>query len=260
MSRVRLLLPLATAALLIPSATASASISTAEAKAWHPGVKAAKQFAKARSTDVSFAIYDMRDRLAQEGGAETYVMASTFKVMLLAAYLRQDSVANRDLTRDERSLLVPMIRRSDNGAATEIRNRLGRGPVERLAHDAGMHDFTWNDIWGYCRTSPIDQARFLRRIRGLLPDRHRAFAMRQLESISDRHRWGIAKVKPQGWSLYFKGGWGLKGYKVEHQVVLLRHGSRKIGIAVYTQRNPSRAYGRATLEGVFARLLKDLPA
>ena len=97
-------------------------------------------------------------------------MASTFKVMLLAAYLRQDSVEDRNLTDGERNLLGPMIRESNNSNATQVRDMLGRGPVESLASAAGMAGFQWNDIWGYCRAEPKDGARLMRRLPGLLPE------------------------------------------------------------------------------------------
>src|SRR5688500_9626894 len=78
------------AAFISPSA-AQAGISREEARQWHPDVEAAERYAKSRSTEVSFAIYDMRNRLDAFEGSRSYIMASTFKVMLLAAYLRQDS-------------------------------------------------------------------------------------------------------------------------------------------------------------------------
>lgn len=186
-------------------------------------------------------------------------MASTFKVMLLAAYLRQSSVADRALTRDEKRLLGPMIRESANANATRVRDLLGRGPIESLASRAGMDGFAWNDIWGYSRAAPRDGARLMRRLPGLLPERHRAYTFRLFDTIIGRQRWGVAHVSPPGWKLAFKGGWGLRGYKVEHQVALLRHGRRSVGVSVLTQGNPSRSYGRATLEGIYKRLLKGLP-
>jgi hypothetical protein len=64
---------------------------------------------------------------------------------------------------------------------------------------------------------------------------------------------------PPGWDLYFKGGWGSGSGAVDHQVVQLRNGHRRIGLAVLTEGNPSHTYGKATLEGVFRRLLEDLP-
>lgn len=258
-ARPALAVAAALAAAALAPAVSHAGISTEEARQWHPDTQAAERYAKARSTDVSFAIYDMRNRLSAFEGSRSYIMASTFKVMLLAAYLRQDSVDHRELTDGERRLLGPMIRESANSNATQVRDMLGRGPVESLASAAGMSGFVWNDIWGYCRAEPKDGARLMRRLPGLLPDRHRAYALRLLENIIGRQRWGVAHVKPQGWKLAFKGGWGLRGYRVEHQVALLRHGRRSIGVSVLTQGNPSRPYGRKTLEGIYRRLLKDLP-
>lgn len=257
----RLLLAVATvlATAAISPGGAQAGISPEEARQWHPDVAAAERYAKSRSTQVSFAIYDMRNRLDAFEGSRSYIMASTFKVMLLAAYLRQDSVEGRELTEDERDLLGSMIRASDNANATQVRDMLGRGPIENLANAAGMGGFVWNDIWGYCRAEPRDGARLMRRLPGLLPNRHRGYALRLLENIIGRHRWGVAHAKPAGWDLAFKGGWGLRGYRVEHQVALLTHARRSIGVSVLTQGNPSRAYGRTTLEGVYRRLLKDLP-
>jgi len=259
--RIRLAIALASSVAALGTAPpgAGAGISPEEARKWHPDTAAATRYAKSRSTQVSFAIYDMRDRLSAHEGSRGYIMASTFKVMLLAAYLRQDSVDDRDLTDGERDLLVPMIRESDNASATKVRDMLGRGPIENLASAANMSGFEWSDIWGYCRAEPKDGARLMRRLPGLLPKRHRNFALRQLENIIPRQRWGVAHVEPKGWDLAFKGGWGLQGYRVEHQMALLTHGKRRIGVSVLTQGNPSRPYGRATLEGVYKRLLKDLP-
>ena len=50
--------------------------------------------------------------------------ASVLKAMLLVAYLRHARVRGR-CARSERALLTPMIRVSDNSAATAIRDRVG---------------------------------------------------------------------------------------------------------------------------------------
>jgi hypothetical protein len=256
-SRVALVAAIAAA---ICAAPVSADISKKEAKRWKPDVASARDFAESRAGHVGFAAFDMKGRLAHHHGGGRAAMASTFKVMLMVAYLRQDSVEDRPLNSYDKSLLKPMIRRSDNESATRIRDMLGRGPIEQLADRARMKHFQWNAIWGYCKTSARDQAFFLRNLRRHIPNRHWGFAKRQLAHIVSWQRWGIGRVAlPSGWKLYFKGGWGSGSGAVDHQVVLLRKDGRRIGLAVLTEGNPSQAYGNETLEGVFSRLLHRLP-
>ena len=61
--------------------------------------------------------------------------------MLLVAYLDRRSVRNRPLSADDRSLLAPMIRRSDN-AADRVLGIVGPGGLRALARRAGMRRFT----------------------------------------------------------------------------------------------------------------------
>lgn len=220
---------------------------------------AAREYANSRAGTVSFAVRDLARRMHKHRGGDTAAMASTFKVMLMVAYLRQDSVDDRDLTAYDKELIKPMIRRSDNERATRIRDMLGRRPIERLADRAKMEDFRWNSIWGYCRTSAGDQAFFMRKVHEFVPRRHRPFAMRQLKHIVSYQRWGVGQVDPDGWELFFKGGWGSGSGAVNHQVAQLRRGDSRLGVAVLTEGSPTHEYGKETLEGVFRRLLRDLP-
>jgi len=71
-------------------------------------------------------------------------------------------------------------------------------------------------------------------------------------------RWGIARARPRGWALYFKGGWGSGSGAVDHQVALLRRGGRRLSLAIMTTGSPSHAYATETLRGVAARLLRGL--
>ena len=73
-------------------------------------------------------------------------------------------------------------------------------------------------------------------------------------------RWGIGQLELPDWRLYFKGGWGSGTGAVDHQVVLLkRKDGTRVGLAVMTTNSPSHDYGKRTLRGVFARLLRGLP-
>jgi hypothetical protein len=46
---------------------------------------------------------------------------------------------------------------------------------------------------------------------------------------------------------------------MDHQVVLLTRGCARVSMAVLTMHDGSHAYGKQTLRGIFARLLKGLP-
>jgi hypothetical protein len=258
--RARASIALAAAiAAVLPAASVDANVTGKEARKWKPDMAAARDYAESRIGDVGFAVFDIKGRLHHEGGGGRAHMASTFKVMLMVAYLRQDHVEDRPLTSEERNLIRPMIRRSANQPATAIRDMLGRGPIEALADRARMKHFQWNDIWGYCKTSARDQAFFMRNLRRYVPEKHWDFARRQLTHIIPAQQWGVGQADPDGWKLLFKGGWGAGTGAVDHQVAMLRRHKRRIGVAVLTEGNPTHEYGNQTLEGVFRRLLRDLP-
>jgi hypothetical protein len=153
-----------------------------------------------------------------------------------------------------------MIRRSDNTSASRLVGILGAGPLRRLARRAGMRRFHFQPgVWGLSRSSPRDQARFMRRVDRLIPARHRAYAMGLLARIVRPQRWGIGTLRLRGWRLHFKGGWGSGTGWVDHQVALIEGRGRRISLAIFTQSNPSHAYGKQTLRGVARRLLRGLP-
>lgn len=185
-------------------------------------------------------------------------MASLFKVMALAAYLRQGSVRDRALTEGERDLLGPMIRRSDNGAATRVRDMLGPGPFLELAGDADMKHFRYHEVWGLSRTSARDQAEFMYRLERHIPSRHEGYARNLLSNIVPRQRWGTADARPNHWRLYFKGGWGSGSGAVDHQAAFLERKDCRIALAIVTESNPDHAYGEQTLRGVADRLFNGI--
>ena len=223
---------------------------SAGAEPWQPDVARAAAWAAHRHGTVSFAVRTP-DRLYGRGLDRRVPAASVLKAMLMVAYLRQAG-------EPDRALLRPMIRRSDNLAATRIRDIVGNAALVRLAHRAGMTRFAVHPIWGMSLITARDQTLFFLELERLLPARHRAYALRLLRSIVPSQRWGMARAIPEGWRLHFKGGWGSGTGAVDHQVGLLRRGDHRVAIAVLTTGSPSHAYGKATLEGVSRRLLAGL--
>jgi Beta-lactamase enzyme family len=219
-------------------------------------MRAARRYAKRRAGHVAFAIVEPRGKMRGFRARATAPAASVFKAMLLVAYLRMRD--DRRLSRSDRALLAPMIRRSDDVAATVVRDRLGRRRIERLAAAARMRDFRYHPVWGMSLTSPRDQARFVFRLDAYVPGRHRSYARGLLSRVVRSQRWGVARVVPRGWKLFFKGGWGSGTGLVDHQVALLTRKRRRVALAVFTRSNPSHRYGKRTLRGIASRLLRGL--
>jgi Beta-lactamase enzyme family len=234
-----------------------AAPSASALRPWRPHVRDAAAYAADRAGSVSFGVRT-RHRLRGVGVERTVPSASVVKAMLLVAYLRWPGVRDRALHPRERALLGPMIRRSDNTAASRVCNVVGTGGLERLARRARMRRFHATRPWGLSTIDVADQTRFFLGIDRLVPRRHRRYALRLLGSIVPAQRWGIARVRPRGWALYFKGGWGSGTGWVDHQVALLRRGRRRLSVAILITSSPSHAYGNETLRGVAARLLRGL--
>jgi hypothetical protein len=224
---------------------------------WDARVDSAAEYADARAGRVAFAVIDETGRVRGRHLHETHAAASVVKAMMLVAYLRQGSVARRDLRQTEKDTLRAMIIRSGNKEATAVRNLIGNPALSKLARKVRMKDFATNPNWGATRISAYDQALFFRRIDRFVPARHRAYAMSLLRGIVTRHRWGLGQVVPDGWTLYFKGGWR-RG--MEHQAGLYKRGSTRVAVAVLTAGDPSPEYGRETIRGTAARLLEGLEA
>ena len=273
MPRPRTALALATAAAALALSAASAGATgTAQPgkpclvpgvgkpldQVWRPHMLAAIGYTDTRTGDVAFAVRT-EDRFYGYRPDHVEWSASVVKAMLMVAYLDEPSVRGRALTSADRSILTPMITESDNDAAQEVFDTVGQGALRALAARVGMTHFATSPIWGETQITAADQTRFFLHIDGFIVPRHRAYAMSLLAGIVPSQRWGIGEVAPKGWKLYFKGGWGYGTGLLDHQVVLLVRGCARISIAVLTMYDGSHAYGKDTLKGIFARLLRGLP-
>jgi hypothetical protein len=107
-------------ALVVPSQASAAGLSR-----WGYRIDAARTYAKSRTGTIAFGVVDQRGRLRGYRLSAVAPSASVLKAMLLVAYLRKASVRDRPLTDYERSVLGPMIRRSDNNAASTTLGLVG---------------------------------------------------------------------------------------------------------------------------------------
>jgi hypothetical protein len=226
---------------------------------WRPHVDDARSYAVSRLGEVSFAVRTEDDFWAFRPDRVVH-SASVIKAMFMVAYLNRAGVRDRPLSPGARALLSRMIRRSDNNAATAIRNLVGDAALVRLARRAHMTRFFLHPVWGLSHVTARDQTRLFLKIETFIPKRHRATAMTLLRTVVPEQRWGIARARPSRWKLYFKGGWGSGTGAVDHQVAQLRRGDLRVAVAIMTTGNPSHEYGKQTLEGVARRLLRRLDA
>jgi hypothetical protein len=225
---------------------------------WQPGVRAAISYAHTREGEVSFAVRT-EHRAWGWRVDRTVPSASVLKAILLVAYLDDGRVRDRPLNAADHRLIEPMIERSDNEAATSVLGFVGSKGVYGVARRAGMRRFTLDQIvWGLSRIDAADQVRFFLHIDREVVPRHRAAAMHLLASVTASQRWGIGRLRLPGWQLYFKGGWGAGTGEVEHQSILLRHGSLRVAASVLITSSPSHAYAKRTLQGVFEALLRHV--
>jgi hypothetical protein len=244
-----------------PGASASSAAPTADDRpgqstAWRPGLEAAREYATRRVGTISFAVRT-RHRLYRSDAYRVYRSASVVKAMLMVAYLNHPAVRGRRLNATDRGLLDPMIRRSDNVAASRVRDFVGNAALDRLADRVGMGRFATAPSWGATQITAAGQSKLFLRIDRYVIRRHRATALRLLRTVVGPQRWGIARAPHPGWTLHFKGGWGDYG-EVDHQIALLRRGQRRIAVAILMTGFPSHAYGKRTLEGIARRLLRGL--
>jgi len=249
---------------LVVATGASAGTYTAplQPKPWEPAYKSALSYAKHRRGIIGFALRTPTHRWVYHQ-KRTMPAASTFKTLALVAYLNHPDVRNRKLNSHDKGLLSPMIRRSSDSATDQVVRFVGYGRIRAIARKVPMYHFHANTkIWGRSRIDAIDMANYMLHIDEFMPERHRAYGLKLLASVIGPQRWGVARVRPKGWHLYFKSGWGLGTGWVDHQVVLLTKGDMRVSVAVLQQKignsKAAHTYGKNSLKGLFGRLLKGL--
>lgn len=201
---------------------------------------------------MAVAVVDSRGRLYGYHAWDGFTSASVVKAMLLVAYLRGHDTVSPAM----RGVLTRMIEDSDNDAADAVYAVVGRGGLERLARLTGMKGFHTTGAWITTRVTAADLALFFRDMHTWLPSRHRSFADDLLSHITPYQCWGIpAAARALGYRVYFKPGW-LGAWVLANQAARLERGSVRLGLAVFTDGNPAESYGKDTVAGATARLLR----
>ena len=214
--------------------------------------RAAFAWAARRAGRVAVAVVDSRGRAYGYHAKRPFITASVVKAMLLVAYLRRHG----SLDPATRATLTRMITVSDNAAADAIFRSVGRRGLMRLARLAHMSTFRSSSAWILSRVGAADMARFFRDMERYIPRERRRFANGLLANIVSYQRWGIpAAAGLRGYRVYFKPGW-LGAWILANEAARLERRGVIVGLAVFTDRNPTSSYGKETIAGVTARLLR----
>ncbi|HEX3511163.1 MAG TPA: serine hydrolase [Solirubrobacteraceae bacterium] len=225
----------------------------------HASIAAAWRFLESRAGRTAFAIVDSSGSVSGVRIHEHFESASVVKVMMLTAYLQRLAAAHRGLTAADTQLLYPMIHISDNEAASAVLARVGEGALARVAREAGMSDYApgvgW---WAFTQTSAADQARMFAALPRLVPARFYGYARYLLSTIEPSQSWGVPPVARPRWQVFFKTG-ALPSQGLFSEAARLERGPLSFSLAVFTDGEPSMAYGEQTIEGVAAALLAHTP-
>ncbi|WP_344588666.1 hypothetical protein [Actinomadura vinacea] len=158
-----------------------------------------------------YVVYDRGSGkvLLQDGARRTFRSASVVKILIALDHLRGE--------RPDLALLRPMLRSSDDGAATRFWKRGGKGAIiERTAARIGLRDTApppadKPGFWGYTALSPLDVAKVYRYVLEKAPRAHRDLIMGELRKATpcgtDRYDqyFGIPRALPRPWAV--KQGW-----------------------------------------------------
>lgn len=140
------------------------------------------------------------------------VTASIVKVDIMATVMRRAQEAGRGLSSWERSQLKPMIRNSDNAAASRLWNYVGRGrAVARVNGLMGLRSTTMGPggYWGLTVTTAPDQVQLVghfSRSNAVLSSSNRTYGLSLMRSVSAGQNWGVTAGPPVGY-VAVKNGW-----------------------------------------------------
>lgn len=206
--------------------------------------------------DVGVTVIDRRTgaRYSHNGEAE-YEMASTTKVLVLAAFLRARREAGRELSAGDRSRVSAMIRYSDNAATTSLRASAGGGrAISRMARDAGMTHTADAALetfaWGKVATTSDEQASLMNLIadggRDVIDPDDCEYILSEMRKVTPAQAWGVGSVKSPSVTVAVKNGWSPfrpTGLWAVNSIGLVQGDGRDYAIAVYEHLLRSQARG-----------------
>jgi Beta-lactamase enzyme family len=183
--------------------------------------------------------------------------ASTVKATILAALLHKRMEEHRSLSSRERQLATEMITESDNDAASDLWDDVGRASMQHFLDLAKMTQTILGagPYWGLTQITARDETLLLGVLttkKSILSATARDYELRLMASVIPDQRWGVSAGTTAGVTVHLKNGWLPlpSGGWVINSIGCFAGPDRYYSIVVLTDGNPSMDYGIATIEDV----------
>jgi beta-lactamase class A len=193
-------------------------------------------------------------------GTVAYDTASIVKAQILGCMLLHDQDAGHGPTSSEMSLATPMIRLSDNDAATDLFSHVGgHSAVGKCDRRLGLTHTVVNSAWGLTRTTADDQIKLLSEFvntAGPLRASSRKTILTLMSTVSSGQRWGIPSIARSGETATNKNGWDTRsaddGLWAINTIgrITAADGHVNVSVAVLSHDNHSMSAGVALVQKV----------
>ena len=250
---------------------ASASVSVSCRSAAHPSLAARldrdiDRALRGRVSAVAIGVDDPGQGLqCWLNSSAHFDSASVVKVTILSALLRKAQEQHRHLTRTEAALAREMITESDNAAASDLWDDVGRYDLQHFLDLAHMTDTRLGPgaYWGLTQITAADEVRLLGLLlakNSVLDASSRELGLRLMSRVIPSQRWGVPAGAPTSLTVHVKNGWlplATHGWRINSIGCFTGRGGG-YSIVVLTQDNPTMAYGIGTVEAIARAVNRDL--
>ena len=221
-----------------------------------PADASLRSYFASRPGTESVAAYDASSGVTYDYGPATrFHTASTIKVAILGALLRQAQDTKHPLTANQRSLAARKIEFSDNAATDVLLGLIGHPGLASFMAQIGMrHTVPGPGLdWSLTETTTVDLTILMRAVaypNSVLTNDSRGYILQLMSNVTPSQRWGVSAAVRPGQRVALKNGWmvvqnvwGING------MGRLWGSGRDFVIAVLTNGSPTKNTGIATVEG-----------
>ncbi|GAA2608336.1 serine hydrolase [Paractinoplanes durhamensis] len=250
-----------------PSPPASSSPSAAATTDW--AAQSKKLNAALAKVPGSFSVAVLDKKTGKKyayRGTVSFDTASIVKAQILACMLLHDQTAGHAPTASEMALAKPMIRLSDNNAASSLFQHVGgRSGVGACNRKLGLTHTTVNSAWGLTKTTANDQTRLLSEFvdtAGPLNSASRKTIFELMSTVSSAQDWGVPSVAKSGETATVKNGWDTRsadgGLWAVNTIGRLTDDDVNVSIAVLSHDNKSMQAGITLVQKVAKQTRQSL--